>query len=417
MSKIERKTQKIFGGNAPNDEIAVLGSFKTGTPIYTDDITTLQNKAYEDGFGAALVANEAPFLEEQNSIPYVLSKQLAYLFQEGIPEYDADTTYYIGSFVKSIEGNSFILYFSLQDDNIGNALTDLDYWHQVVLDGGANTSLSNLTSEGEKHFLNKTQITNCILEAPNGVATYTGDTITVKQGLKVLIPNGRNVDGILSNIEYTLPNDVTYTLASSDRPSSMLILKNDGTLTHANPYYYQTATPSSNNGIWFNPNDNYIYINDVNKNTIVYGAVIGSFATTTNGISWLSSHFPVELLKRTDVSQMWVKEKATTTSTASVSLPAVVTQNYINGKSWYRIYSDGWIEQGGPLVVDMHAAISITLLRKFSNTNYMILYGRGGWNDSFTRSDEGITEKTTTGFTYGTTSGSNSNGNWYACGY
>ena len=58
-----------------------------------------------------------------------------------------------------------------------------------------DTNLSNLTPAGEKHFLNKTQLANCILEAPNGVATYSGTTITVKQGLKVLIPNGRNADG------------------------------------------------------------------------------------------------------------------------------------------------------------------------------------------------------------------------------
>ena len=42
----------------------------------------------------------------------------------------------------------------------------------------ANTDLSNLTDEGEKHFLNKTQITNCILEAPNGVVEWSGVTPT-----------------------------------------------------------------------------------------------------------------------------------------------------------------------------------------------------------------------------------------------
>lgn len=42
----------------------------------------------------------------------------------------------------------------------------------------ANQDLSNLSPEGEKHFLNKTQITNCILEAPNGVAEWSGVTLT-----------------------------------------------------------------------------------------------------------------------------------------------------------------------------------------------------------------------------------------------
>ena len=53
MTKIERKTQKIFGINAPIDDIAVMGSFKTGTPVYTDDVEKLQNTAYEELCGEA----------------------------------------------------------------------------------------------------------------------------------------------------------------------------------------------------------------------------------------------------------------------------------------------------------------------------------------------------------------------------
>lgn len=65
--------------------------------------------------------------------------------------------------------------------------------------------------------LNKQQITNCILEAPNGVATYSGNVITVKAGLKVLIPNGRNADGTLNNIEHTVPADITHTESNGAR--------------------------------------------------------------------------------------------------------------------------------------------------------------------------------------------------------
>lgn len=38
---------------------------------------------------------------------------------------------------------------------------------------------------------------------------------------------------------------------------------------------------------------------------------------------------------------------ATTTSTASSATPAVVVENYNNGFNWYRVWSDGWVEQGG----------------------------------------------------------------------
>lgn len=50
---------------------------------------------------------------------------------------------------------------------------------QEIIDfSPANTDLSNLTSTGEAHFLNKAQITNCILEAPNGVVEWSGITPT-----------------------------------------------------------------------------------------------------------------------------------------------------------------------------------------------------------------------------------------------
>ena len=141
MAKLERITQKIFGQNAATDDIAALGSFKTGTPIYTDNLTTLQNSNFETGFASALVADEAPFMEEQNSIPYVITKQLAYLFQEGIPEYDPNTTYYTGSIVKQVSTNDVILYLSRIDANTNNPLDDYTKWQPVNLTSNDNVIL------------------------------------------------------------------------------------------------------------------------------------------------------------------------------------------------------------------------------------------------------------------------------------
>lgn len=138
MTKINRATQKIFGINAEKDDIAVMGSFKSGTPIYTDDIEKLQNTAFEEGYASTLVANEAPFMEEQNSVPYVLSKQLAYLFQEGIAEYDENTTYYTNSICKVANK----LYVSKTDDNLGNNPTESeDNWEELSTNDGSGDTL------------------------------------------------------------------------------------------------------------------------------------------------------------------------------------------------------------------------------------------------------------------------------------
>lgn len=140
MAKIERKTQKIFAGNAATDELAVFGSMITGTPVYNDDIEALQSEAYTEGWKAAVAANEAPFMEEMNAVQYGFSKQLAYLFQQGIAEWDAGTTYYLNSFCQ-VGG---VIYKSMQDENINHSPaddTEGTYWSPLETGGGGSSGL------------------------------------------------------------------------------------------------------------------------------------------------------------------------------------------------------------------------------------------------------------------------------------
>lgn len=138
MPKIQRKTQKIFCNSADSDQLAVFGSMSTGTPVYSSDIEELQsNEAFDLGWDAATLEDKAPFMEEMNGVQYGLTYQLAYNFQEGIPEYDAETTYYIGSIVKVLEDNKPILYTSLTDENLGNnPITDATNWERLSFGGG-----------------------------------------------------------------------------------------------------------------------------------------------------------------------------------------------------------------------------------------------------------------------------------------
>lgn len=145
MPKIERKTQKIFGGNAESDQLAVFGSMITGTPVYNDDIETLQSEAYTEGWQVAVAANEAPFMEEMNGVQYGFSKQLAYLFQQGIAEWDAGTTYYLNSFCQ-VGG---VIYKSMQDENINHSPaddTEGTYWSPLETGGGGGGTALPLLS-------------------------------------------------------------------------------------------------------------------------------------------------------------------------------------------------------------------------------------------------------------------------------
>ena len=108
---------------------------------------------------------------------------------------------------------------------------------------------------------------------------------------------------------------------------------------------------------------------------------------------------------------------ATTTSTASNTKPAVVVQNYRNGNSWYRVWSDGWIEQGSKYFGAGNGTV-ITLVRGFRDTSYTLITCAG--NNTNTNKHEGMANpynRTTTNFKIWWTAATSNCIDWYACGY
>lgn len=49
-----------------------------------------------------------------------------------------------------------------------------------------------------------------------------------------------------------------------------------------------------------------------------------------------------------------------------------VVESYVNGKSWYRIWSDGFCEQGGQFRSVAGANQVLTFLKPFKDTNYTV---------------------------------------------
>nr|DAJ74729.1 MAG TPA: Baseplate structural protein [Caudoviricetes sp.] len=141
MAKIERNIQRIFANQAGSREITGFGTAKTETPVYTTDLNLIQNTNFLNGWQSALLPDKSPWQEDMNALFYAITTQLAYLFQEGIPEYDADTTYYIGSLCKVISNQGNItVYKSKTNDNTGNTPTEGANWSVYSSDsalGGA----------------------------------------------------------------------------------------------------------------------------------------------------------------------------------------------------------------------------------------------------------------------------------------
>lgn len=130
MPKITRKHQKIFALNS--SDTGQFGSARAGTFVTDTDPDVIQSlAAWEQGWNEAVISGDKLFpLEEVQGVDYVTTRQIAYVFQEGIPEYDSDTVYYQNSLVK--EAGTVNLYKSLTNDNQGNALSSALNWKFLV---------------------------------------------------------------------------------------------------------------------------------------------------------------------------------------------------------------------------------------------------------------------------------------------
>ncbi|MDE2019601.1 MAG: hypothetical protein KGJ13_04620, partial [Patescibacteria group bacterium] len=148
MAKINRKTAIIFGSGASSQDIEQFGSkVQAGNPNYTTDPAVIQSlSAWTTGWSAALNGtNNSEYKQDRNAVDYVASYQIAYLLQQGIPEWDSGTTYYTYSFV-SYGG---LLYVSLADGNLNNtppASGNTAYWQSLFLGAQQNPTITVLTS-------------------------------------------------------------------------------------------------------------------------------------------------------------------------------------------------------------------------------------------------------------------------------
>ena len=101
------------------------------------------------------------------------------------------------------------------------------------------------------------------------------------------------------------------------------------------------------------------------------------------------------------------------------NIKGFVKETWKSGTSWYRVWSDGWIEQGGAWGTNTGAwaEASVTYLKAYKDTNYQ-LFVQGNWNAAECSSCK-ITSRSTAGFTgtYANNLYSVMPSWWYAYGY
>lgn len=156
----------------------------------------------------------------------------------------------------------------------------------------------------DKKLVNTSLITNCVLEAPNGIVTYTGNTLTVKSGLKVLIPNGRNPDGSYKSIQRTLSQDKLLTGIKNNTVSVVFVGQNSVDTVSA--IQFGSKTPPYSLGIWYNPVENktYKYNTNTSEWELFPCCVVASYENPENTVKNVRENFAVGLLKENDISSI-----------------------------------------------------------------------------------------------------------------
>ena len=116
------------------------------------------------------------------------------------------------------------------------------------------------------NFLNKSQITNCLLEVPQNIKLELNDgTLTLKAGSKVIVPNGFEADGTTPKFDYvTIDVDLSKPTFGSASSQQYLIYGNDtNNINHFSKVSVfsgdtQPTTISEQYNLWYDTKNNVI---------------------------------------------------------------------------------------------------------------------------------------------------------------
>lgn len=364
---------------------------------------------------------------------------------EGCVLYDSTVTYTNKSLVFDITNDGIKFYHSLQNGNINHALTDADYWEEVNL-GGSSRNVGEIISstlpltDAGLHLLDGTllpygiykefidYIANLYAENPSAnyfctesdwqssVSTYgvCGKFVYDSINNTVRLPKvtGKidgttdlNALGDLEPLFVRLPN-ITGSFSSSC----------DNTPTSSSGAFSTVSTGSYSRGpgnYWtswaqraFNASSSSSVYSGNGSDTAIHEQAIKCFIYIV-----IATSSKTEIQTNIDGITTDLNGKADVDLT-NCTKPHIV-ETYQNGTSWYRVYSDGWCEQGGITAQNLQ---TIQLLKAYANTNYVV------FGNIITTTDDNaytgqlcIMTKETGSFSF--PASSKNVRQWQACGY
>ena len=142
------------------------------------------------------------------------------------------------------------------------------------------------------NFLNKSQITNCLLEVPQRIKLELADgVLTLKAGSEVIIPNGFEADGVTPKFDYV--NIESDSIVKNGANQQEIILSKNGNITSGVPsaWTYSGATQptvSTTFAIWYDTANNKIKQTNNSGSTWLDGYSLPIALSTSNTAQYVS---------------------------------------------------------------------------------------------------------------------------------
>jgi len=244
-------------------------------------------------------------------------------------------TFVANTFAKASEVNAdFDTVYSQVNTNISNIAqnaTDIDNLenNKADLNGNAAQRFAVANPSGNSDAINK----QYLMASISNVLDYISGLVITKDG----------------------PNTILVSAGSCYDKDDTVILKLNNQISKTN------STQSANSTY-------YVYITSANASGVPTDIVISQSSTTPGTTKYRQIGY---YTTDGDGNIAFIYSYGDDTTKAKAS--SVITTTYVNGSSWYRIYSDGWCEQGG--IYDNGSAAgnfkaTITFLKPFIDTNY-----------------------------------------------
>ena len=250
---------------------------------------------------------------------------------------------------------------------------------------------------------------------------YIGSHIWMDKGVKLLVANGYNEDGTIKNEEIVTPNVIVASgSVPSTRSDCIPFLRKYPTSNQLQIYPIAKAsflgeldyvpTVGASFQWYFNTSEMKWYMHEAGATKWVSSPYYNISPTISVVNNVITSFEPYKPFRAVDYNEF--------AKSITALSKAYITETYISGTSWYRVWSDGWCEQGGGLHATADATTgvkTIAFLKPFVNANYTFTCHIGQNNSDNISYYRMPYNKTATGFTYNKLT--NLVGGWYACGY